>query len=344
MSKPRTDKGIDIGKNFYLGAPAQDAVRHLLQKKIATVTRAEGLIDSGSEEALHRFRVALRRLRTLLKSYRSEFDPGAKLQSQLKRLSDSTNLARDQEVLIVWIESLRGLLTIPEEAINAIVIGLRDQTIGGSGAEVDYAAVKKRWQKISTRLSSRLSHSSGHASSGSDSRFDKVSGELIQHLADQLQQKLQDFWADENIAAVHAARIAGKRLRYTLEPLNDSVAPVQGALALLSRLQDEMGTMNDRAVFVHQLSQYYRLVRDIETVGQLNRAIAADTLEPSELELPPVILRLIERAATEQQALYRGFADEWPALAGELFVTTDEVISFLGAGRQRDLSTNAGGE
>ena len=57
-----------------LARPAEEAVRRLalVQLERAAAARSQ-LVEGDREEALHDFRVALRRLRSLLRSHRSVF-------------------------------------------------------------------------------------------------------------------------------------------------------------------------------------------------------------------------------------------------------------------------------
>src|SRR5204862_177143 len=63
-------------------------------------------------EALHDFRVALRRLRSVLRSFRSELGDAVpkKLQRQLRDVTRATGAARDAEVQLGWVRSHRAEL------------------------------------------------------------------------------------------------------------------------------------------------------------------------------------------------------------------------------------------
>src|SRR5437879_12220916 len=63
-------------------------------------------------EALHDFRVALRRLRSVLRSFRSELGDAVskKLQRRLRDVTRATGAARDAEVQIGWVRSHRAEL------------------------------------------------------------------------------------------------------------------------------------------------------------------------------------------------------------------------------------------
>src|SRR5438105_11814938 len=63
-------------------------------------------------EALHDFRVSLRRLRSILRSFRSELGDAVpkKLQRRLRDVTRATGAARDAEVQVGWVQSHRAEL------------------------------------------------------------------------------------------------------------------------------------------------------------------------------------------------------------------------------------------
>src|SRR5688572_20639459 len=65
--------------------------------------------DPGDRTALHNFRVAIRRLRSLLDAYRPWIGRagGKKSRRRLRALTRMTGLSRDAEVQIEWLEKQR---------------------------------------------------------------------------------------------------------------------------------------------------------------------------------------------------------------------------------------------
>ena len=87
------------------------AARTLLRAHLETARSAcDRLDDVDDIEALHDFRVALRRGRSVLRAYRPWLgDILGKRVRRLKRLARSTNSARDAEVMLAWIRTERRL-------------------------------------------------------------------------------------------------------------------------------------------------------------------------------------------------------------------------------------------
>ncbi|RLA10791.1 MAG: hypothetical protein DRQ60_10765, partial [Gammaproteobacteria bacterium] len=152
MSKQRKTKpgALPICKT------ANKVLWQLLSAKIHSVTVAEKVLREGGEDGLHQFRVALRRLRTLLRAYRPQFDPGMKIRGQLSTLASSTNQARDLEVLVGWIESEQVDSGISAEILATVVVNLRTLDASDPVAGVDGTAISKCWASTSKKLSKRI--------------------------------------------------------------------------------------------------------------------------------------------------------------------------------------------
>src|SRR6058998_2102636 len=114
-SAPRMTKRPD---NF-LAAPAPGAARRIALSLLDAATAArERLPDTGDAEALHDFRVAMRRLRSTLRAYQPQLEAvvPAKLRRRLRDLARATGEARDVEVQISWLERQRTELPAARRA------------------------------------------------------------------------------------------------------------------------------------------------------------------------------------------------------------------------------------
>ncbi|MCB1009076.1 MAG: CHAD domain-containing protein [Acidobacteria bacterium] len=92
-----------------LDRPVEEAVRRVALSELARAEIARAALERRDDaEALHDFRVAVRRLRSHLRAYRKAFDgdPGKKLLRRLRKLGAATNPGRDAEVGLAWVESL----------------------------------------------------------------------------------------------------------------------------------------------------------------------------------------------------------------------------------------------
>src|SRR5919112_632748 len=91
----------------------KEAVRVVALDFLAQASAARERLDDPSDvEALHDFRVAVRRLRSLERAFRSALDESVskKSRTRLRRVARATNGGRDAEVQIEWVEAQRPSL------------------------------------------------------------------------------------------------------------------------------------------------------------------------------------------------------------------------------------------
>src|SRR6185436_6511959 len=96
-----------------LDRPAPDAVRHVALDFLEQAASArERLADPNDAEALHDFRVAIRRLRSTARAYAAELEGSVsrKVMRRLRRGARATGASRDAEVQLEWIEQQRPSL------------------------------------------------------------------------------------------------------------------------------------------------------------------------------------------------------------------------------------------
>src|SRR2546426_7817593 len=120
-SAPRMTKRPDN----LLAAPAPRAAHRIALSLLDAATAArERLPDTGDAEALHDFRVAMRRLRSTLRAYQPQLEVvPAKLRRRLRDLARATGEARDVEVQISWLERQRNELPAARRAGGARPLG-----------------------------------------------------------------------------------------------------------------------------------------------------------------------------------------------------------------------------
>lgn len=261
------------------------------------------LADGKDEDALHQFRVALRRLRTFLRAYDPYLTITKKMQSTLRRLAKRTNAARDLEVSIAWLKTQRPDLSVRERlGLDLLLEDLErlcDETYKGVRDRV-----LQEWKPIERELTRSLK------STVKDGvviqTFAEASAELVREYSYRLEMGLSQLerWQTQEVA--HRARIRGKRLRYLLEPVRPTVPSVQSALTALKRLQDDLGLLNDLTVILGRLSQAaesfsakraQRLL-DLATQGKSTRARLDSEMRDDAL---PGLLALARRAKIRRE-------------------------------------------
>ena len=113
--------------------------------------------DRRDTEALHDFRVAVRRLRCALRAYRPWLGSaaGRRVRRVLKELGDKTNAGRDAEVQVEWLEARRESLTRGQRTgLNWFLA--RRRAVKRKAYEAARRAGREDFDRIATRISKRL--------------------------------------------------------------------------------------------------------------------------------------------------------------------------------------------
>jgi CHAD domain-containing protein len=102
-----------------LDRPATEGARTVVLGLVAEArVRTARLGKPGDDEALHDFRVSVRRLRSALRTWRDVLGRAARDKDlrRLRRVARSTGEARDTEVLLAWIGQAAGELPASQRA------------------------------------------------------------------------------------------------------------------------------------------------------------------------------------------------------------------------------------
>lgn len=235
---------------------AEAGARHIALAHLKDVAdgylRLAGDGRAGDPEALHDFRVALRRLRSCLRAYRAELRTTVSKRSyaRLRRLAHATRESRDLEVHLAWVQ--QGMADLPDH-VRAGAGSVADD-LAGRMQEADrqmlarlraqFARGRRRLRRQLERLVLERSLEEGQRAH----TMAAVTGRLVLERAAAVRASLASIHHLDDRDAIHAARIGAKQIRYLLEPFGD----VPGARELLERLtafQDTFGDLHDAQVF-----------------------------------------------------------------------------------------------
>jgi CHAD domain-containing protein len=286
------------------------------------------LVDPTDLEALHDFRVALRRLRSVERAFRGRLgDPLAKRLRRLVRdLARATNGARDAEVQLAWIEGQRGDLD-GELQSGFTWFAKRLEERRDREYQASIRAIDAEFVDVDSGVRAWL-QSGRTAEAPQGATFATALGELIEEQLETLEEKLAAIHVPQDETAVHQARIAAKRLRYLLELVAGEIGAATEAVTRLKGLQDVLGELHDLQVLDHEF------------------AVALDKeIEPAERsDAAPGVLALKRAGREAQAALFRAFEAEWRngGLAG-LRRELDAVLEVLRAHRAGTPCESQGG-
>lgn len=296
-----------------LTRPAEEAVRVTALSRLDEAAAALARLEAGDDaEALHDFRVALRRLRSLLRAYRPLVGAAARkpMRRRLRRLAAATNAGRDAEVLLAWLRGQEeGLATRERVGWRWLVAQLEARR---ATAEAALPALRAGFGKVERRLrpslgSYQLTVDLSRGVDPTGPHFGAVAGAAARVEAEVLERRLSEVSADEP-TAVHSARISAKRLRYVLEPVaGDSVV-----VARLRDLQDRLGDLNDARVAKAELATAVQTAGAERARLLFERAlVAADGPPPRRRDERSGLVALARRAGARWDRAFARLEAEW---------------------------------
>jgi CHAD domain-containing protein len=221
------------------------------------------LADPADAEALHDFRVGLRRLRSTLKAYAGQLDDSVpkKLAKRLKRLAGSTGPGRDTEVQIEWLRDRAAHLSGHHRIGSSWLLARLGERKRKAYDEMQ-EEVADELDKLETDLRARLSVY--RAEIHLDAREDRptlaaATAEILHHQIKDFEERLGEIAGADAETEAHQARIRAKRVRYLLEPLVDEIPGAAPVVKRLKALQDLLGDLHDAHVLE---AEFGRAVED----------------------------------------------------------------------------------
>jgi CHAD domain-containing protein/CYTH domain-containing protein len=211
---------------------------------------------NSDPEALHDFRVAVRRLRSWLRAERDVLEDSVPKRARrwLRRVAEATNGSRDAEVFAEWVAAEKGALTARQRVGAAWL--LERIARARNDAELQLTAeVERDFERVRELLDERLPvyRIVYHLDEGvRGPSFAGAMAALTRAHAATLRRRLGVHDASDD-TAIHRARIAGKRLRYLLEPIAPHVPGGGEVIDQLKTLQDALGDLHDANAWLAML-------------------------------------------------------------------------------------------
>ena len=240
---------MDLPADLLLRAP-EEAVRLIARSQWSDLGKAAARLSDGKDaEAVHDARVALRRLRSALRTWKPLLRGSVrgKDRDALKDLQRASGGGRDAEVGAAWLEEVRAALP-PAQRRGAA--WLREHLLERASAARkefrDQAAGTLR--RLEGRLKRRLGRYEVPVSASAPPVPRRFAGHLGRELTDQVARllgALDKVTGPDQAEQAHAARIEGKRLRYLLEPVRELLTGAETVLGRLKGLQDVLGGIQD---------------------------------------------------------------------------------------------------
>src|SRR5215204_321090 len=186
--------------------------------------------NAKDEEALHDFRVALRRLRSWERAFRPYIrdDVSKRLRQRLGNLARDTGASRDLEVHLAWLrEQRRSLGRRQRPGLAWLMANLHTRKEDADA--VLEGDVDGRFQRLRSRLERALAsyretlHVRKNGHPAPPTPFAEALAPRVRDAGATLLAHLQHVRSMSDEDECHEARIAAKRLRYLLEPIGHLV-------------------------------------------------------------------------------------------------------------------------
>ena len=227
--------------------------RHdLLRSRLDRFTRTLHGVECGEIGAVHRIRVASRRLRELLPILEIEQAVVRKLGRRLRKLTRRLGDVRDLDVLTMLVDELRESGRLPDRAlrrVGATVRQARDEARGGlslTAVAADLRRVGRKLEAIARELEPADRERSPAWRWAVDAR--------VSRRASTLKAAIEGAGAVYLPGRLHRVRLALKKLRYGVELAVETAGIKDNSdLVTLRRGQELLGRMQDLQVLIERV-------------------------------------------------------------------------------------------
>ena len=226
----------------------------LLRPRLERFTRLLQAVEEGDVRALHRTRVASRRLREVLPVLQLDPDVARKLGRRLRKITDRLGTVREFDVLLGVIDELKNVGRYPRAALARVAADIgedRSQARERLLAKVSIDELRRVAAKLD-KISRAVENDAAPRASGTARRsWQWAIGARVARRASTLAVLMADAGAVYLTERLHAVRIAVKKLRYAVE-LATEAAHVKSSpdLKQLRRVQDVLGRLHDLEVLI----------------------------------------------------------------------------------------------
>jgi CHAD domain-containing protein len=316
-----------------LDRPARRSARIIALALLDEASRARRRLDQPDVDAIHDFRVAVRRLRSWLRSLDDWLEGSIpkKSRRRLARAARATGTSRDAEVHLEWLREQRNTLNARQRyGLDWLVERIQSEKEEADARTTEAATTL--FDRARDKLAETLPVYTARVDQDEDAEtFAVVMAGLLRARAERLAKRIRGIESFADAPLAHKARIAAKRLRYLLEPIAEDVESGTALVRELASLQDTLGDWNDVHVFSKTIVDACEQAGGAETRRTSTLLLEGDEMRHalragSDKRVTRGLLALAERLRERGEAAYAVARDNWLA-TGDVFVTRVERIA-----------------
>ncbi len=318
--------------------PVETAYREYSPRLFAAAAAAcERLENPADDEALHDFRVAVRRLRTHIEAHRAQLTKrrADKISQELRDLVSTTGALRDLEVQRDWLERLACHKSTPKLQREGLGLALKD--LGDSDAAAANASVPHQITRQFAKIGRYFKvEPGGKPSSGKSvyrgERLSTITARAILKHAAALRRHLSKLRTVNDVKPTHRARLAVKRLRYLIEPLEKLVPGTPKIVRDLKQMQDRLGDLRDLQILETRIivkvgEAAGRWSQHLVAIGAEDARVAAITRGSTENRACYALAAGMQRVRREERREFRGLEKRWLNGSADPLIDHIEILA-----------------
>ncbi len=238
----------DLGPTDYDHASSLvEVARAALRRQLAACLAEEPGTRLGDDiEALHHMRVAIRRMRAVIRSFAEALPPELlTLRDEWRWIGDALGEVRDLDVQIEALDETDAALAPLREQLQAARRAAR--------AELLAALNSPRYEALTEGAAEALRGAATSTDAGTQPAHLAVPG-LLRRARKRLRRTVRRLDSDAPAREYHRARIRAKRVRYATECVADLYGePARELIEALKDVQDVLGRSQDAAIAITRL-------------------------------------------------------------------------------------------
>ncbi|MDO9011038.1 MAG: CHAD domain-containing protein [Gallionella sp.] len=301
IEQPAKAEVLKLGRNDSLTEVLQTLIWSCL---LHLQGNLQGAMASDDAEYLHQMRVALRRLRVVLRmaeKIRAD-EQLAVLRQELTALAAALGRVRDWDVFIAGVAEPLCALRASDDGLQ-ILLDISERQRAGRYATLRSVAQRSELQRLMLRIAIWMNGTYWQRAEEGAPQTQVFAVRYLQRLGKRYKQTKQKLDAT-GCGQLHALRILAKKLRYSAECYASLYGKkeVGNYLSALGEVQEILGQINDVAV-AHRLLD--DLAKTPELSGHPQAIVLARNWVDSNTSLNIIMLRKTSRSFNRKQAFWR---------------------------------------